>query len=81
MSFYRLLNGLCLKNSNVTCTYVGTGFPEKRSTFFKAIPNEKASEAEPEQDDEEGDTIDNNNESVKISGRKGKEVPRLEPVK
>ena len=32
---YRLLRNLSLKKSNITCTYLETGFPENRSTFFR----------------------------------------------
>ena len=32
---YRLLRNLSLKKSNITCTYLATGFPENRSTFFR----------------------------------------------
>ena len=34
---YRLINGLCLKKSNITCTYIGTGFPKNRSTFLNQL--------------------------------------------
>ena len=34
---------------------------------YKAIPNQKACEADPDQDEEAGDTVEDNNEPVKIS--------------
>ena len=41
---YRLLRNLALKKSNIACTYLGSGFAENRSTFFrKAVSKENAS--------------------------------------
>ena len=43
---YRILPGLHLKDSNITCIFVVTGFPENRQLFFKPAKN---SNDEPEQ--------------------------------
>ena len=37
-AFYRLEPGLHLKESNISCLFVATGFPENRSKFFMKVP-------------------------------------------
>ena len=70
---YRLLNGLHLKKSDVSCLFVATGFPENRSKFYaptKAV--EKSSE--PEYNDEDGEIEVEENEkdqTFTIPGRQG----------
>ena len=50
---YRLLNGLCLKRSNITCTFIATGFPKNRSSFFKKeYTDDKSIELENEEGQE-----------------------------
>ena len=53
---YRILPGLHLKQSNISCIFVITGFPEKRQLFFKPAKTEKD---DPIQilGDEEGDIM------------------------
>ena len=74
---YRLLNGLCLKKSNITCTYIGTGFPKNRSSFFTPVnPVAKKSDEDPDdadfQEEEIATTDENNNETVGLPGRNKK---------
>ena len=38
---YRILPGLHLKHSNISCIFVITGFPEKRQLFFKPATTQK----------------------------------------
>ena len=78
---YRLLNGLCLKRSNITCTFITTGFPRNRSSFFTpidSVPNssDAPDDVEPQDDDA---TDVNNNDPVGLSGRtkKFKEVDTI----
>ena len=69
---YRLLNGLCLKRSNITCTFIATGFPKNRSSFFKKeYADDKSIELEREEGQEK-DEENENNESVTLPGRNGK---------
>merc|ERR1712016_162948 len=51
---YRLVRGLDLKKSNIACTFVATGFPENRSSFFRpAKPAEKSIDVENVDNDEQ----------------------------
>ena len=36
-TIYRLLPGLHLKDSNIACVFVATGFPENREVFFRKV--------------------------------------------
>ena len=71
---YRLLNGLSLKRSNITCIHIASGFQRNRSSFFKPVgAAEKPSDVlendfENCENDEEIDF--NNNETVYLPGRK-----------
>ena len=78
---YRLLNGLCLKRSNIACIYVATGFPKNRSSFFKPVdPDPNSSNSTDDMEGEKEVTTDeNNNDAVSLSGRnkKFKEVDTI----
>ena len=75
---YRILPNLRLKDSNIACIFVMTGFPENRSSFFKKVgeQNENSEvenlDVDPE-DDDEYDVEDNEiqKKSVKVEGREG----------
>ena len=75
---YRLIRGLDLKKSNIACTYVTTGFPENRSSFFRpAKPAEKSSDVENLENEE--DNEENTNGQISLEGRQGqfKEVETI----
>ena len=38
---YRVLPSLHMKDSNIACVFVQTGFPERRTVFFKKVHDEK----------------------------------------
>ena len=69
---YRFLASMKLKNSNITTTFVQTGFPENRTIFFKKVFNENESDIEDiEEDDnqmEEG-MEDETNENVQCKSQ------------
>ena len=61
---YRVISSMRLKDSNITCIFVASGFPENRSVFYKKINDEPncdhpdhqiVSENEDEDEDEDGD--------------------------
>merc|ERR1712029_1079013 len=75
-----------LKDSNISCIFVITGFPESRSTFFrKIVDKSESSETEDvnvDLDENEGEDDDDNddeyedvpefeNQGVKIEGKEG----------
>ena len=62
-ALYRINKGMHLKQSNIKCVFVSSGFPENRASFFMKIAD-KDDEAEREDDAEE--------KFVKIEGRSGK---------
>ena len=82
---YRILPGLYLKNSNISCIFVITGFPEKRQLFFKPATTQKEDPIqvlESEEgnilvlEDDEDECIEENieqlhSEKVKIADRVG----------
>ncbi len=62
---YRLLPNLHMKDSNVTCTFVSTGFPENRATFMEKVHDDC---------DEDIDVTESTNSPskyIKIEGKKG----------
>ena len=77
---YRLLNGLCLKRSNIACTFIATGFPKNRSSFFKPVElKEKSNETDAAEPNEDMTVDENDHEEIKLPGRnkKFKEVPTI----
>ena len=53
---YRILPGLHLKDSNIACIFVSSGFPENRAALFiKVIEGEKDKEYDDEFEDESDD--------------------------
>ena len=71
---YRLVKGLDLKKSNIACTFLATGFPRNRSTFFRqAFPSENSVEEEdPSSEEKTSANEDNATETVTLEGRQGK---------
>ena len=67
---YKAIPSMKLKDSNVACTFVPTGFPENRSTFYRKVKDQKDEELQESLDDE-SDFIKNNGENVNIEGRTG----------
>ena len=71
---YRILPNLKLKDSNITCIFVMTGFPENRSSFFKKVGEQNEnSEVENLDVDSDDDFEDNEiqKKTVKVEGREG----------
>ncbi len=69
---YKALCGMRLRDSNVTCINVATGFPENRSLFYKKVVDDKGDEI-PLDEEELDDEIDDGTSSkpIKIEGREG----------
>ena len=90
-AIYRLIPHMKLKNSNIACIFVASGFPENRSVFYVPVddsgePGEKlnANADEIEEVDEVEETQDDaieveekQEEPVQIEGKKGKYRPSL----
>ena len=63
---YRILPGMRLKDSNVSCIFVTTGFPETRSRFYKKvveddeIPEKEVIEEQQDEEDPNVEIIDDN---------------------
>ena len=79
---YKVIPSLRLKDSNISCIFVVTGFPENRSRFFRKIRDDQEEleeeTIEQEQDDSESesdDKLDQGNpppsRTCKIEGREG----------
>lgn len=70
---YKCNPGMKLRDSNIACIFVSTGFPENRSVFFRKIKDDFETE-EPEDDLDEESDFQQTSESksrVKIQGREG----------
>ena len=66
---YRILPGLHLKDSNITCLFVASGFPENRSSFFRKVAEDNVeNEFGEDSDDEDGEP---NSKKIKIANRDG----------
>ena len=75
---YRLVKGLDLKKSNIACTFVTTGYPRNRSTFFMpAASTEKSTEEN--LDGDEQPIPESNKTPVTLEGKQGqfKEVDTI----
>ena len=73
---YRLLPGMHLKDSNIKCIFVLTGFPGNRSQFWQKLQGETNDEinVDEKKDDEEETEVQANEGTkrpVKIPGRNG----------
>ena len=75
---YKVNPSLRLKDSNITCVFVMTGFPEKRSHFFKKVSNEDDDDNFPENGDDDSDSDEEFEQQkppaskrIKIEGRSG----------
>ena len=76
---YRLVRGLDLKKSNTACTYVTTGFPRNRSSFFRQA-NSMEKSVDVENDGQEEENFDEViGDEVTLEGRQGhfKEVETI----
>ena len=74
-----------LKDSNITCVFVSSGFPDNRSCFYRKVPEfneelldqEEEDEEEDEEEEEDDDIEDveegysSNKAPEKIEGREG----------
>ena len=71
---YRLLPGMHMKDSNIKCIFVLTGFPKNRSIFWQKVQGDNNEELNLEED-EDSDTEDKaptgKKRPVKLPGRKG----------
>ena len=56
---YRINSGMRLKDSNIACTFVASGFPENRSVFYKKVAEDCNEET---QDHQNENLIENDNE-------------------
>ena len=67
---YRILPGLHLKDSNITCIFVASGFPENRASFFKKVSEE---DSKFEKNDEESDDedVEPHAKKIKLANRDG----------
>ena len=68
---YRIIPNMKLKDSNISCIFVATGFPENRSLFFRKVGDD---ENEIQDDESEHVELDEEitNDSVTIEGCTGK---------
>ena len=70
---YRLIRGLDLKKSNITCTYLATGYPRNRSSFFRpAISTEKPDDTENAFEENPNEDELNDAAPISLEGRQGK---------
>lgn len=87
---YKAISAMQLKDSNVKCVFVPTGFPENRSILYKRVKDESSKEADGKElqkeiiDEDEGDDDEVTEESivggaVKIEGKQGsfKQAPSI----
>ena len=77
---YKVISSLRLKDSNISCIFVVTGFPQNRSRFFRKVKDdqEEFEEYENEQDDADSESDDDMEQvkppvlnKCKIEGREG----------
>ncbi len=76
-AIYRINQGMKLKDSNVKCTFVATGFPEKRWTLFRKVHDGEDDSDDREinmenESEEHVEPIQNDGPTVEIPGRSGK---------
>ena len=67
---YRVVPSMKLKDSNVTCTFVSSGFPENRSVFYRKIGIDDKESLNDDDDGKEAEQ-ETETESVTIQGRQG----------
>ena len=79
---YKVLPGMRLKDSNITCIFIATGFKNNRSVFYKKVHDNPINdletidkEDEDEEDDNDQSQVFDKKESVEIVGRQGKYQP------
>ena len=69
---YRVIPNMKLKDSNITCTFVTTGFPENRSVFYRKMAENDHEIVEDHEDSEEANQDGPVEDSVQIQGHSGK---------
>ncbi len=74
---YRINQGMKLKDSNVKCTFVATGFPQNRWTMFRKVHDDDEDDAEAEmvpegEIEEQVKPLRNEGPVIEIPGRSGK---------
>ena len=71
---YRVIPNMKLKDSNITCTFVTTGFPENRSAFYRKVSDEtnEVEETADADGEEKGGHSSPVDDSVNIQGYSGK---------
>ena len=72
---YRAIHDMKLKDSNITCVWVSTGFPENRYMSFRKLYDENPDEHEDdvikEDENENDEPVTYNREKVKIQNKQG----------
>jgi hypothetical protein len=72
---YRILPNMRLKDSNIACIFVMTGFPENRSSFFEKVgeqnENAEVENLDIDSDDDDFEDVEIQRRSVKVEGREG----------
>ena len=84
---YRVLPGMRLRDSNISCIFVSSGFPENRSVFYQKVAdgkdeeilnsindNEDEEDEDPSAANEDEQNAHGGGEEVEIEGRAGKFV-------
>ena len=80
---YRVLPGMRLKDSNITCVFVVTGFPQNRSCFYRKVydaEDEMPDHASDNEEDQEEEKPSFKKEIVEIEGRSGKYTPSVSVI-
>ena len=57
---YRVIPNMKLKDSNIKCVFVASGFPDNRSCFYLKVNEESTEELEIDEDEDEDDYEDEN---------------------
>ena len=81
---YRMTSGLHMKDSNITCIWVATGFPEHRQSFYRKVmdKNDKPIPIARYDEEEEdvSDTVDDSTSPfITIKGKNGKFCKSISP--
>ena len=70
---YKINPGMRLKDSNIACIFVNSGFPDNRSVFYHKVKDADEEEMLDDVDsDSETEERDENNFAFKIEGRQGR---------
>ena len=68
---YRVIPHMKLKDSNIACTFVATGFPENRSLMYKKVKDENSDENALSDQKAEDLDVSQEGETVKLQGQSG----------